>query len=49
LTINDQIDDFDTEKRVSIVLDRLVVKDYSDTQSADVKRLKDSLELAFKT
>ncbi len=32
---------------VDIIVDRLVVKDYSDRDSADTKRLKDSLELAF--
>ncbi len=33
---------------IDIIIDRLVVKDYNDSQSSDTKRLKDSLELAFK-
>ena len=32
---------------VDIIVDRLTIKDYSDRDSADTKRLKDSLELAF--
>lgn len=32
---------------IDIVVDRLVVKDFSDIESADTKRLKDSLDLAF--
>ncbi|MCP4523945.1 MAG: hypothetical protein GY828_07050, partial [Candidatus Gracilibacteria bacterium] len=46
-TINDQLE-FDNVDTIHIVLDRLTVKDYSDTDSADIKRLKDSLELAYK-
>jgi hypothetical protein len=34
---------------LDIVIDRLTVKDYRDEESSDTKRLKDSLELAFKT
>ncbi len=34
---------------LDIVIDRLVVKDYKDEESSDTKRLKDSLDLAFKT
>ncbi len=48
LTINDEITDFDSQEKIFIVLDRLVVKDYSDLDSSDTKRLKDSLELSFK-
>jgi hypothetical protein len=33
---------------VYIVVDRLVVKDFSDEASLDTKRLKDSLSLALK-
>ncbi|MGB2110794.1 MAG: hypothetical protein ACPHY8_02550 [Patescibacteria group bacterium] len=48
MTINDEITDFDSQEKIFIVLDRLVVKDYSDLDSSDTKRLKDSLELSFK-
>lgn len=34
--------------KVFIVVDRLVVKDYSGEENLDLKRLKDSLSLAFK-
>ena len=34
--------------KVDIIIDRLVIKDYSDSNSSDTKRLKDSLNLAFK-
>lgn len=46
--INDEIN-ISTKKahNVDIIVDRLVVKDYSDKESADMKRLKDSLELCF--
>ncbi len=46
-TVNDEVDlkDF---KNTFIVIDRLVKKDYSDNESSDTKRLKDSLELAYK-
>ena len=33
---------------VDIIVDRLVINDYSDSQSSETKRLKDSLNLAFK-
>lgn len=46
-TINDEAEFTDIEK-IDIILDRLTVKDYSDSESADTKRLKDSLELAYK-
>ncbi len=47
-TINDDIS-IDTKKPidVDIIVDRLVVKDFSDPESSDTKRLKDSLDLAF--
>lgn len=56
-SINDEIytvnDEFEIDEKksydVDIIIDRLVVKDYSDSESSDSKRLKDSLELAFKT
>ncbi len=46
-TVNDdlEISDFSS---VFIVIDRLVKKDYSDNESSDTKRLKDSLELSYK-
>jgi len=34
---------------VNIIVDRLTIKDYSDRDSADSKRIRDSLELAFNT
>lgn len=37
-----------TEGEVSIIIDRLTVKDYSDDENSDTKRLKDSLALAYK-
>ena len=46
-TVNDSQDLKDITT-VEIVVDRLTVKDYSDDSSADSKRIKDSLELAFK-
>lgn len=46
-TINDEAD-FSDIKKIHIVLDRLTVKDYSNIDSSDTKRLKDSLELAYK-
>ena len=49
-TIND---DYSTQnlwdKKLYIVVDRLVVWDYSDDQNSDIKRLKDSLDLSFRT
>ena len=46
-TVNDdvKIEDF---SKIDIVIDRLVLKEYDDEDSPDTKRLKDSLELAFK-
>lgn len=46
-TINDEILEKDL-KNVSIVIDRLVVKDFSIDENSDTKRLKDSINLAFK-
>ncbi len=46
-TINDNVE-ITNINNIDIVLDRLTVKDYSDDSSADNKRLKDSLELAYK-
>ena len=34
---------------VSLVIDRLVVKDFSDPEGNDTKRLKDSIDLSYKT
>jgi excinuclease UvrABC ATPase subunit len=51
-TINDEISKEELEKldfeKINIVVDRLAKKDYSVSDSADTKRLKDSLSLAFK-
>ncbi len=51
-TVNDEISEKELEKlnleNINIIVDRLVKKDYSDENSADMKRLKDSLSLAFK-
>lgn len=46
-TVNDDIK-LNNIKNVSIVIDRLVIKDFSDNDSSDTKRLKDSIELAYK-
>lgn len=46
-TVNDNYENLEI-KNVNIIVDRLVKKDYKDKESSDVKRLKDSLELAFK-
>ncbi len=46
-TINDNIETKDFSD-VSIVIDRLVKKDYNDKESNDTKRLKDSINLAYK-
>jgi excinuclease ABC subunit A len=46
-TVNDNVDIQDFSQ-VDIVIDRLVLKEYEDEDSPDTKRLKDSLELAFK-
>ncbi len=49
-TINDDYSNQNLkDKKIYIVVDRLVIWDYSDDQSSDVKRLKDSLDLSFKT
>lgn len=46
-SVNDNAD-IAVDNKVAIVIDRLVKKDYSDTNSADTKRLKDSINLAYK-
>lgn len=46
-TINDNINISNIDN-IDVIIDRLVVKNYSDNESNDIKRLKDSLELAFK-
>ncbi|MCP4523826.1 MAG: excinuclease ABC subunit UvrA, partial [Candidatus Gracilibacteria bacterium] len=46
-TINEEVN-LDNIKKINIILDRLIVKDFSDRESSDSKRLKDSLELAYK-
>lgn len=48
-TVNDspEINKWDS---IFVIIDRLVVKDdYNDQNSSDIKRLKDSIELAFKS
>ncbi len=50
-TINDEIPenlDLENLQKINIIVDRLIKKDYSDENSSDTKRLKDSLSLAFK-
>lgn len=48
-TLNDEVKINSSNKnQIYIVLDRLVVKDYSSEENLDLKRLKDSLTLAFK-
>ncbi len=46
-TINDDVE-IDNIDSVDIILDRLVIRDFTDDDSSDTKRLKDSLELAYK-
>ncbi|PID86339.1 excinuclease ABC subunit A [Candidatus Gracilibacteria bacterium] len=47
-TVNDEINDIKEILNVNVIVDRLIVKNYSDSQeNPDLKRLKDSLELAF--
>lgn len=49
-TVNDEfVVDENKSYNLDIVIDRLTIKDYSDDESSDTKRLKDSLDLAFKT
>jgi hypothetical protein len=38
----------DDKKKIFIVIDRLVKKDYRDVNNNDAKRLKDSINLAYK-
>lgn len=48
-TLNDEVKIKKEHKnQVYIVLDRLIVKDYEGEENLDIKRLKDSLTLAFK-
>jgi len=49
-TVNDKVDDWIVSKTIInsfIIIDRLIKADYSDKESSDVKRIKDSLELAY--
>jgi hypothetical protein len=52
LTINDAFsEDLNIDNNVdniNIIVDRLIIEDYSDEETNQVKRLKDSLLLAFK-
>ncbi|MDD5769529.1 MAG: excinuclease ABC subunit UvrA [Candidatus Gracilibacteria bacterium] len=48
-TLSDEVKvEKNTKDQVYIVVDRLVVKDYTGDENLDIKRLKDSLTLAFK-
>jgi len=47
-TINDDVV-IDKDADVYVVVDRLVIKDFSNDESSDYKRVQDSIELAFKT
>lgn len=49
LTVNDENETWNEIVWVDIIIDRLTVKDYSSDSNVDLKRLKDSLELAIKT
>lgn len=46
-TINDNVT-LENIDNLSIVVDRLVKKDFTDNESSDVKRFKDSINLAYK-
>jgi excinuclease ABC subunit A len=51
LTINDDLSESIENiniDNIDIIIDRLIVNDYIDSNSSDTKRLKDSLVLAFK-
>lgn len=39
----------ENEQKIDIIVDRLIVKDFSDSVSSDTKRLKDSIDVAYKT
>ncbi|MDR3150775.1 MAG: hypothetical protein LBU14_04160 [Candidatus Peribacteria bacterium] len=38
----------DDKKEIFIIIDRLVKKDYKEVDNNDTKRLKDSIDLAYK-
>jgi excinuclease UvrABC ATPase subunit len=38
----------ETKLEIEIIVDRLVVKDFSDNESPDTKRFKDSIAVAYK-
>lgn len=46
--VNTDFELVDENVRVEIIVDRLVVKDISDPESSDLKRLKDSISVAYK-
>ncbi|ATU05546.1 excinuclease ABC subunit A [Candidatus Gracilibacteria bacterium HOT-871] len=46
-TVNDELETVKLDN-ISIIVDRLVKKDFSSDDSADTKRLKDSINLAYK-
>lgn len=47
-TVNDEIDLPAGDYKVDIIIDRLTVQEYSDSESSATKRLKDSIEIAYK-
>ena len=46
-TVNDEVE-LKNIKEVYVVIDRLIKKDYSDSENPDTKRLKDSINIAYK-
>lgn len=48
LNVNADFEILAKKPKIEIVVDRLVVKDYSDSESPDIKRLKDSIDVAYK-
>jgi excinuclease UvrABC ATPase subunit len=38
----------DSDLKIEIIVDRLVVKDFSDNDNPDTKRLKDSIAVAYR-
>lgn len=47
-TVNSDEIHVEKHSKVDIIVDRLVVKDFSQAESPDTKRLKDSIELSYK-
>jgi hypothetical protein len=46
--VNADFDIPETGLEIEIIVDRLVVKDFSDNESPDTKRMKDSISVAYK-